>query len=144
MLDWEYLKEKDKYIITFENGKKYFVKESEIDNLQKNLKISEFESIEMWLEDNDIIANEEQLELDKKAKDNKQKNVVKSSTERKKTTRERKANPTKENIIKALANCLETIATDITIENVGKIITFKVDNKDFKIDLTEKRQPKAK
>lgn len=142
-MDWEYVKEKDKYIITFENGKKYFVKESEIDNLQKNLKISEFEGIEMWLEDNDIIENQEQMELNEKAKNNKIKNVVKGeNTEKKKVVRERKANPTKENIIKTLANCLETIATDINIENVGKIITFKVDNKDFKIDLTEKRQPK--
>ena len=142
-MNWEYEKVKDKYIITFENGKKYFVKESEIDNLQKNLKISEFEGIEMWLEDNDIIENQEQVELDEKAKNNKVKNVVvKENTEKKKVVRERKANPTKENIIKTLATCLETIATDINIENVGKIITFKVDNKDFKIDLTEKRQPK--
>lgn len=142
MMDWNYIKENDKYIITLENGKKYFIKETEIDNLQKHLKISEFESIEVWLEDRDILANEEQMELDKKAKENKTKVNAKSSTERKKVERERKSNPTKENIIKVIAATLETIATDIVIENVGKIITFKVDNKDFKIDLTEKRRPK--
>lgn len=142
MMDWEYVKDKTRYIVTFENGKKYFVKEEVIDNLQKNLKISEFESIEMWLEDNDIIENEEQQKLDQQAKENKPKQIAKSSTERKKVVRERKPNPTKENIIKSLADYLQTIATDIVIENVGKIITFKVENKDFKIDLTEKRVKK--
>ena len=143
-MNWEYVKEKDRYIITFDNGKKYFVKESVIDNLQKNLKISVFEGIEMWLEDNDIITNVEQEELDKKAKANKVKNVVKSeSTEKKKVTRERKPNPIKENIIENLANCLKTIATDVNIENIGKIITFKIDNKEFKLDLTEKRVKKV-
>lgn len=143
-MNWEYVKEKDRYIITFDNGKKYFVKENVIDNLQKNLKISEFEGIEMWLEDNDIITNVEQEELDKKAKANKVKNVVKSeSTEKKKVTRERKPNPIKENIIENLANCLRTIATDVNIENVGKIITFKIENKEFKLDLTEKRVKKV-
>lgn len=143
-MNWEYVKEKDRYIITFDNGKKYFVKENVIDNLQKNLKISEFEGIEMWLEDNDIITNVEQEELDKKAKANKVKNVVKSeSTEKKKVTRERKPNPIKENIIENLANCLKTIATDVNIENIGKIITFKIENKEFKLDLTEKRVKKV-
>ena len=141
-MNWEYVKEKDKYIITFENGKKYFVKENEIDKLQKNLKISEFESIEMWLEDNDYIQNEELNELDNKAKENKTKIIAKSNTEKKKVVRERKPNPTKENIIKVVANALNEIATEINIENVGKIITFKVDNKEFKLDLIEKRQPK--
>lgn len=143
-LDWDYIKEKDKYIITFENGKKYFVKEKDIDNLQAHLKVSVFEAIELWLEDNNYIQNDIQNELDKQAKENKSKVVAKSNTEKKKVVRERKPNPTKENIIKSLAEYLNTIATDIIVENVGKIITFKVDNKEFKIDLTEKRQPKVK
>ena len=52
MLDWDYEKNNGKYLITMENGKKYFMKECEVDNLQKQLGISEFEAIEMWLEDN--------------------------------------------------------------------------------------------
>jgi hypothetical protein len=96
----------------------------------------------MWLEDNDYLENEELEELDQKAKENKPKNIAKSSTEKRKVVRERKPNPTKENIIQVVANALNGIATDINIENVGKIITFKVDNKDFKLDLTEKRVKK--
>ena len=141
-MNWDYVLEKDKYLITMENGKKYFVKVEEIENSMKNLDISEFESLEMWLEDRDYLVNEELEELDQKAKANKPKENAKSSTERKKSTRERKPNPTKENIIKLVSKALEEIATDIVIENVGKIITFKVDNKDFKLDLVEKRVKK--
>lgn len=141
-MNWDYVLEKDKYLITMENGKKYFVKVEEIENSMKNLDISEFESLEMWLEDRDYLVNEELEELDKQAKANKPKENAKSSTERKKSTRERKPNPTKENIIKLVSKALEEIATDIVIENVGKIITFKVDNKDFKLDLVEKRVKK--
>ena len=79
-LDWDYIKEKDKYIITFENGKKYFVKEKDIDNLQTHLKVSVFEAIELWLEDNNYIQNDIQNELDKQAKENKSKVVAKLST----------------------------------------------------------------
>jgi hypothetical protein len=97
----------------------------------------------MFLEDNDYLENEELEELDRQAKENKPKTIAKSKTERKKVVRERKPNPTKENIIKEVAKALETIATDINIENIGKIITFKVDNKEFKLDLTEKRVKKV-
>lgn len=98
----------------------------------------------MFLEDNDYLVNEEQEELDSKAKSNKVKiDAKKEKTERKKVVRERKPNPTKENIIKTLENALQSIATDINIENIGKIITFKVDNKEFKLDLTEKRVKKV-
>ena len=57
-MNWDYVLEKDKYLITMENGKKYFVKVEEIENSMKNLDISEFESLEMWLEDRDYLVNE--------------------------------------------------------------------------------------
>lgn len=97
----------------------------------------------MWLEDNEYLENEEQNELDKKAKTNKVKLDAKNKTERKTSIREKKPNPTKEKIISAVAETLSQIATDINIENPTKIITFKVDNKEFKLDLTEKRVKKV-
>ena len=98
----------------------------------------------MWLEDNEYLENEEQNELDKKAKTNKVKLDAKNKTERKPSTREKKPNPTKEKIISTIAETLSQIATDINIENPTKIITFKVDNKEFKVGLTEKRVKKVK
>lgn len=142
MLDWNYEKINGKYLITMENGKKYFMKESDVDNLQKQLKISEFEAVEMWLEDNGYLENEEQEQLDTQAKASGVKVLAKEKTERKKVVRERKPNPTKEMIISKVAEMLNSFATDVKVENIGKIITFKVENKDFKIDLTEKRVKK--
>lgn len=126
-----------------DNGKVVNVPLKEVDNLKAHLKISTNEAIMLWLEDNGYEVNEELENLDKQAKANKPKNVAKSSTERKKIVRERKPNPTKENIIKALADFLPQIATDVKVENIGKIITFKVDDKEFKIDLVEKRVKKV-
>ncbi len=97
----------------------------------------------MWLEDNDYLKNEEQNELDKKAKTNKIKLGATEKTERKKVVRERKPNIVKENIIKNLENCVKSFANDVKVENVGKIITFSYENKQFKIDLTEKRVKKC-
>ncbi len=124
-----------------DNGKVVNVPLVEVDSLKSKLKISTNEAIMLWLEDNGYEINEELEELDTKAK-KQVKNVVKSNTERKKVVRERKPNPTKENIIKALADFLPTIASNVQVENIGKLITFTVDCKEFKLDLVEKRQPK--
>ena len=56
----------------------------------------------------------------------------------------RKEDTTKENIIKALAERLEELATEVKIENVGKLITFKRGEDSFKRDLIRQRKPKAK
>ena len=126
-----------------ENGKIVNVPLIAVDNFKNKLGITTNEAIILWLEDNGYEINEEQKELDKVAKANKPKIKAQSKGERKKVTRERKPNPTKEMIISKVAEMLNTIATDIKVENIGKIITFKVDNKDFKIDLTEKRVKKT-
>lgn len=137
-------KENGKVIeITLDNGKVVKVATDWVNKSMKALNTDIEDVLLMWLEDNDYLENEELEELDKKAKENKPKQVAKSSTERKKVVRERKPNPTKENIIQVVANALQPIAENIIIENVGKIITFRVDNKDFKIDLTEKRVKKS-
>jgi hypothetical protein len=130
------------YEITLDNDKVVKVSKKWVDTTMKSLETDLEETLLMWLEDNDYLVNEEQEELNQKAKENKVKIGAKEKVERKTTTRERKPNPTKENIIKNLAATLETFATDVNIENIGKIITFKVENKEFKLDLTEKRVKK--
>ena len=144
MLDWNYEKINGKYLITMENGKKYFMKESDVDNLQKQLKISEFEAVEMWLEDNGYLENEEQEQLDTQAK-GQVKVLAKEKTERKKVVRERKPQPEKEFIIAEIANFLgqNSEISNILVENVGKIITFSYKNANYKLDLVQKRPPKG-
>lgn len=100
----------------------------------------------MFLEDNDYIVNEEQEELNKQAK-GKVKLVANSEKPVKKTPKERiqKDNPDKEYIVGCIAEYLEELnATNIIIENKAKLITFVYNDKEFKLDLVEKRKPKAK
>lgn len=143
MFDYELSKDKKVYNITLESGKVVKCSTQFIETAMKNLELDLNSAIEIWLDDNNYLENEEQKELDNKAKQNKVKVKADSDKPRKKTTRERKPNPTKEKVIAKLAETLQTFTTDVNIENVGKIITFKLDNKEFKLDLTEKRAKKT-
>lgn len=131
------------FTIELENGKNVKVAKKWVDTACQKLDIDVDSALEMWLEDNNYLENEEQNELDKKAKENKIKLGATEKTERKKVIRERKPNIVKENIIKNLESCVKSFATDVKVENVGKIITFSYENKQFKLDLTEKRVKKC-
>lgn len=138
-----YTENQNYFTIELENGKNVKVAKKWVDTACQKLDIDIDTALEMWLEDNDYLENEEQNALDKKAKENKIKLGATEKTERKKVVRERKPNIVKENIIKNLENCVKSFATDVKVENVGKIITFSYENKQFKIDLTEKRIKKC-
>lgn len=130
------------------NGKEYHIPQKEIDQAMQSLDLTEQEAIEMWLDDNDITTNEQVEELTKKAKANKTTLVNAGKRVReKKVERERKANPVKEEVIEIVAEMLKNYQklpiSDVKVENAGKIITFKVENREFKLDLVEKRQKKA-
>ena len=129
--------------ITLESGKKVKVAKKWVDTAMKNLDTDIEDVLLMWLEDNDYLVNEEQEELDTKAKTNQPKRVEKSTTERKKVVREKKVNSTKAMVIEKVAEMLNSIADNVVVENVDKIITFSIDNQDFKIDLTQKRVKKS-
>ena len=138
-----YVENGNYFTIELENGKNVKIAKKWVDTACQKLDIDVDTALEMWLEDNDYLENEEQNELDKKAKENKIKLGATEKTERKKVIRERKPNIVKENIIKNLESCVKSFATDVKVENVGKIITFSYENKQFKIDLTEKRVKKC-
>ena len=129
--------------ITLESGKIVKVAKKWVDTAMKNLDTDIEDVLLMWLEDNDYLVNEEQEELDTKAKTNQPKRVEKSTTERKKVVREKKVNSTKAMVIEKVAEMLNSIADNVVVENVDKIITFSIDNQDFKIDLTQKRVKKS-
>lgn len=132
--------------IKTKKGKKVNVPDEELDKLVDQLDISLSEAIELWLTDNDLETNEEQEELDKKAKASRiTATIHDAKAEKPKKERKvvRKEDATKENIIKALAEKLEELATDVKIENVGKLITFRLGDDTFKLDLIRQRKPKA-
>ena len=132
--------------IKTKNGKKVNIPDEELDKLVDQLDISLSEAIELWLTDNDLETNEEQEELDKKAKASRITATIheaKATKERKERKVVRKEDVTKENIIKALAEKLGELATEVKIENIGKLITFKLGEDTFKLDLIRQRKPKA-
>ena len=130
--------------IEMENGKKYMVATDWVNNTMKNLDTDMEDVLLMWLEDNEYLVNEEQEELNKQAK-----GVVKvnaTDKAKKKTPKERvqKENPTKEKIIQNIAETLKNLGvSNLNIENKAKLITFSLDNEDFKVDLIQKRKPKS-
>ena len=147
MMDWDYELKNGRYLISMENGKKYFMEVAKVDSLQKQLKISEFEAIEMWLEDNGCLVNEEQNALDMKAKGNKVKLATSTEKPKAKTQKERvvKSNPDKEYIVGVIAEFLEEIVgkDNVNIENKAKLITFNYKGEDYKLDLVQKRKSKV-
>ena len=148
MMDWDYELQNGRYLISMENGKKYFMEVAKVDSLQKQLKISEFEAIEMWLEDNGYLVNEEQNALDMKAKGNKVKLTTSTEKPKAKTQRERtqKEQPEKEYIVGIIAEFLEDITdiSNLNIENKAKLITFDYKGASYKLDLVQKRKSKVK
>lgn len=117
-----------------------------IDNYVDKLELTIDEAIKVYLEEEGHEINEEVEELTKKAKDNKAvKHEAKSDRERKKVKKE-VVNPDKSDIILLLFNFLSQNSNfeGIKISNPCKLIEFTYKNKDFKIDLIEKRVKKEK
>ena len=132
--------------MTLENGKVVKCSTAWANKTMKVLETDLEDVLLMWLEDNDYLVNEEQNDLDKNAK-GKVKLVANSEKPKKKTPKERvqKENPTKELIIQTIANALQNLdnISSVNIENKAKLITFELNNEQFKVDLVQKRKPKA-
>ena len=134
--------------VTLDNEKVVKVGRVYIERCVEKLGIDMEDAILTWLEDEGYMENLDQNELCELAKENKSNKIIDAKVEKaptKKTQKERtkKENPTKELIIAEIAKMLPNIATNVNIENAGKIITFTVGDNDFKLDLTQKRKPKA-
>ena len=133
-------------VITLDDGREVKASTEYLNNMVKNLDIDMEEAVLTWLEDEEYLINDEQEELNGEAK--KYKVGIKATDgakERKKREVVKKENPTKKAAIDHLAEALKGLegATDIVIENETKLITFKIGDKEFKLDLVEKRKPKA-
>ena len=129
--------------IMLTNGKVVRVSKEWAEKTMKTLETDLEDVLLMYLEDEGYIINEEQEELNTKAK-----GVVKpqasDKTKRKPREKVQKENPTKEMIIAEIAKTLETLGvTALKIENKAKLITFDYANESFKVDLIQKRKPKA-
>lgn len=132
--------------ITLDNGKEVKASTKFLENMMTRLDIDMDEAVLTWLEDEEYLINDEQEELSQLAKDNKSNKVVSAKKDKPKTQKERvkKENPTKEMVIAEIAKILPNFAENVVIENKGKLITFKIGEDEFKLDLVQKRRPKTK
>ena len=119
----------------------------EIAELMKTLDISEEEAKE-------LAEFDKAIDRDKRTTDpnltKEQKKIIKQYTgtgtrEGKSTgTRIKKANPTKANLIAALAEFLKREAEQVTVTNAERQIAFAIGADTFELTLTQKRKPKEK
>ena len=131
--------------ITFNNST-IEIPDAEINKAMKNLDLSANEAVEMWLDDHGYTSNEEQKELDKKAKNVKIQHDAQAETEKKaRKPREKKVNPTKKAIIQAIYRGITDIIegiSDISITNDEKYIDFSLNNVKYTINLVAHREKK--
>lgn len=132
------------------NNKELNIPDEEIENLVKNLKITQEEAINTWLCDNEYINNEEIENLTQKAKENGTTKIkARKNVENKKTERKPTENPLKQQIIEDIYYFLlekypELNHNNVNITNKTKLIEFSLQNRRFKLDLVEKRAEKPK
>lgn len=129
---------------TLENGKIVTIPDKELEKLQKALDLSLEESIDLWLEDHEYQENEEQNELDEKAKKCKiDHNIDKQGTRKPKTVH---VSDEKKTLFKEISDFLndfcENYGAEVAILKENKLFSLKVGEKTFKIDIIEQRPPK--
>lgn len=119
----------------------YEIPDAEIDKLMDSLDISLAEACETWLADNDKIENEEQNALDKSAKGKRR--YEKSGDARKKSTKERKVDENKRDLLDFLRNELEMVE-DLAIkgQKTETEVYFTYKNDEYTLKLTKHRPKK--
>jgi hypothetical protein len=129
---------------TLENGKAVNIPDKEIEKNMKLLEISKEEAVEMWLCDHDFEDNEELEELDTKASKVKI-NHGAGTNERKKSDKPRtvKTSDEKKELFSTIfTNLQENFGENAQVLKENKLISLKIGEKTFKIDIIEQRQPK--
>ena len=133
------------------NGKKVKIPDAEIEKSMKALDLTKEEAIEMWLEDEGYLDNDEQAELDKKAKDSGILHTIHGAGDkqnRKKSDKPKvvKVSDEKKALFTEIKENLEYFAEEsggkVTVEKENKLILFEINGKTFKIDLIEQRAKK--
>jgi hypothetical protein len=130
---------------TLPNGKTVNIPDKEIEKSMQVLDLSKDEAIEMWLEDEGYLDNDEQNELDEKAKKVKFKlgaSSIDKTQKREKKPREIKVSDEKQQLFGEIVEKLAENGRDFEIVKENKLICVKIGEKTFKIDLIEQRAPK--
>lgn len=131
---------------TLPNGRNINIPDKDIEKSMKLLELTKEEAIEMWLEDEGYLDNEEQNELDDKAKKVKidhGASAVDKTQKKEKKPREIKVSDEKQTLFnEILSNLQDVYQNSVEIVKENKLLTVKIGEKTFKIDIIEQRQPK--
>lgn len=128
------------------NGKSVNIPDAELQKSMKLLGMTKEEAIELWLEDEGYLDNEEQNELEQKAKDSKITATIHGAGgEKKKQSKPKtvKVSDEKRVLFSQIEGFLKNYTThEVEILKENKLIQVKIGEKVFKIDLIEQRPPK--
>ena len=126
------------------NGKTIVIPDAELNKLMSSLDILQDEAIDLWLCDNGYDEDEEQEKLDEKASKVKiLKEIDKKSSKKERKPVVRVVSDEKKALFNEISGFLKRvygINTEILTEN--KLISVKIGDKTFKIDVIEQRKPK--
>lgn len=135
------------------NGKMVNIPDDEIKGYMKSLDLTKDEAIEMWLDDEGYTENNEQMELEQKAKDSGVMRDIHGASAMDKTKSKSakpkvvKVSDEKRDLFDLIYDTLRDYQVDFdgktTILKDNKLIQFEINGKIFKIDLIEQR-PKKK
>ena len=129
------------------NGKSVNIPDKDIESYMKSLDLTKEQAIEMWLDDEGYTDNEEQLELEKKAKES---GIMRdihgaSAMDKAKKTAPKtvKVSEEKQRLFNDICCRLDDLVDDLTVLKENKLIQVVINGKIFKIDVIEQR-PKKK
>lgn len=123
------------------NDKTIIIPDKELDKLVSTLDISMADAIDLWLDDNGYKVNEIAQELDEKAKKaGIEHETVQKPRKKSEKPREKKVSDEKKTLFNGILNNLKSIYQEkVTILNENKLISVKIGEKTFKIDIIECR-----
>ena len=129
---------------TLDNGKSVNIPKSEIEKLMSSLKLSEKDAIDLWLCDNNLEEDEEQIELDEKAsKVRIDKDIIQKKPKKERKKPEKKVSDAKKELFSEILSDLEDVYKgNVEVLNENKLISVRIGEKLFKIDVIETRPPK--
>ena len=129
------------------NGKNINIPDKEIEKAMKSLELTQKEAIEMWLEDEGYMDNEEQIALTQKVKESGIMTTIHGASAEKKEKKNKKPKTVKisdekQALFANVLKNLQEIYENVEVLNQNKLISVKIGEKTFKIDLIEQRKPK--
>jgi ParB-like chromosome segregation protein Spo0J len=129
---------------TLDNGKSVNIPKSEIEKLMSSLELSEKDAIDLWLCDNNLEEDEEQIELDEKAsKVRIDKDIIQKKPKKERKKPEKKVSDAKKELFNEILSDLKDIYKEnVEVLNENKLISVRIGEKLFKIDVIETRPPK--